>query len=286
MSEEQWKSIVNGLEISSLGMIKAFDNVHGWRGPYKPMAQSSNGYVTFRHNYKRYYLAREVATAFLGPPADDETVDHINGVRDDNRICNLRWATRSEQRLNQHGRINRNARAPDAKQEDLPGEKWRIVGRYQVSNRARARVMFSRGSVWGPVFTPLPSKRNTYAEIGRGNAFHRIVALAFLGQPPDSTYTVDHIDGDPTNNLLSNLRWATKAEQSTNRKRKRPLSKQLCKAVEVLDPQTKGWVVYESFSAAARQLHAQLDKKFCAAGVGLTAKRQGTYHGVRMRLTG
>ena len=46
---------------------------------------------------------------------------------------------------------------------------------------------------------------------------HRLVALAFHGPQPDKSYTVDHIDRIKTNNNASNLRWATKAEQSANR---------------------------------------------------------------------
>ena len=46
---------------------------------------------------------------------------------------------------------------------------------------------------------------------------HRLVAFAFHGPPPDKSYTVDHIDRNKINNNVSNLRWATKAEQSTNR---------------------------------------------------------------------
>ena len=38
-----------------------------------------------------------VAERYLGPkPGPDYQVDHINRVRDDNRIENLRWVTRSE----------------------------------------------------------------------------------------------------------------------------------------------------------------------------------------------
>lgn len=41
---------------------------------------------------------------------------------------------------------------------------------------------------------------------------HRLVALAWLGPPPSSTHEVAHGDGDKTNNAVSNLRWATPAE--------------------------------------------------------------------------
>ena len=38
-----------------------------------------------------------VAKKFLGPkPGPDYQVDHINRVRDDNRVENLRWVTRAE----------------------------------------------------------------------------------------------------------------------------------------------------------------------------------------------
>ena len=42
-----------------------------------------------------------VAKAFLPNPEGKSTVDHINRVRDDNRVENLRWATHSEQNKNQ-----------------------------------------------------------------------------------------------------------------------------------------------------------------------------------------
>jgi hypothetical protein len=50
-------------------------------------------------NYKQF-VHRLVAEAFIGPRPIDKTVDHINRVRDDNRIENLRYATASEQNKN------------------------------------------------------------------------------------------------------------------------------------------------------------------------------------------
>lgn len=46
---------------------------------------------------------------------------------------------------------------------------------------------------------------------------HTLVALAFLGPRPSSNHTVDHIDRNRSNNVASNLRWATKDEQMENR---------------------------------------------------------------------
>jgi hypothetical protein len=48
---------------------------------------------------------------------------------------------------------------------------------------------------------------------------HRLVALAFIGDPPDGKTQVAHNDGNPRNNLVSNLRWATNKENMQDKQR-------------------------------------------------------------------
>ena len=50
-----------------------------------------------------------------------------------------------------------------------------------------------------------------YAKIC-GQSVHRIVAVAFHGEPPSSQHVVDHIDTNRQNNRPENLRWVTKLE--------------------------------------------------------------------------
>lgn len=50
-------------------------------------------------------------------------------------------------------------------------------------------------------------------------AVHRLVAEAFLGPRPTKRHQVAHWDGDPGNNKLSNLRWATPVENFGDRLR-------------------------------------------------------------------
>ena len=54
------------------------------------------GYLKVRVNKKDMFVHRLVAIAYLENPNNKETVNHINGIKDDNRLENLEWSTRSE----------------------------------------------------------------------------------------------------------------------------------------------------------------------------------------------
>lgn len=54
------------------------------------------GYVKVKMNNKAYFVHRIVAKAYLINPFGKEIVNHINGIKHDNRVENLEWCTRSE----------------------------------------------------------------------------------------------------------------------------------------------------------------------------------------------
>lgn len=56
-----------------------------------------------------------------------------------------------------------------------------------------------------------PNKVTGYMEIASVRV-HRIVATAFLGEPPTPEHVVDHIDTNKQNNRPENLRWVTRFE--------------------------------------------------------------------------
>lgn len=68
-------------------------------------------------NSKTYYVHRLVLEAFVGPAPDGMEACHNNGVPDDNRVENLRWDTRSANRLDRvtHG-VDQNAKKTHCKQ--------------------------------------------------------------------------------------------------------------------------------------------------------------------------
>jgi len=49
---------------------------------------------------KIYYIHRLIAIHYIPNPRNLKEVDHINRIKSDNYIENLRWATRSQQSLN------------------------------------------------------------------------------------------------------------------------------------------------------------------------------------------
>jgi hypothetical protein len=63
-------------------------------------------------------------------------------------------------------------------------------------------------------------RKNGYMVVqfrGKKYKVHRLVAEAFLGDPPFSGATVDHINRDKTANFVSNLRWADYKTQADNK---------------------------------------------------------------------
>ena len=78
-----------------------------------------------------------------------------------------------------------------------------------------------------------PNEKTGYMEIA-GQRVHRIVAFAFLGDPPTEQHVVDHIDTNRRNNRPENLRWLTRLENALNNPITRARIENLCGSIEVL----------------------------------------------------
>lgn len=121
--------------------------------------------------------------------------------------------------------------------ESFPDEEWRaapgFVGFYEVSSYGRVRRIIGFASPDGRNYVAsefLPMRfyldnRWGYPTIrlslrkggGRTALVHRLVCIAFHGPPPFPGAQVAHGDGSKDNNHVTNLRWATPKENSSDK---------------------------------------------------------------------
>jgi len=126
---------------------------------------------------------------------------------------------------------------------------------YEVSNLGRIRRATTKRVLKGYVNTAGYNRHHVMLD-GTLQS-HRIVARAFIPNP-DSKPTVDHYKpSEKSNNALTNLRWATWAEQSANTKRSATCENGR-RPVRMLDKETREFIRrFESVTSAARHLNKE-----------------------------
>lgn len=112
---EEWRDVI-GAEgsymVSNYGRVKAVERVRSnhystkvWKERIRRLSYNEKGYLmcSMTINCKRFCygsIARLVAMAFIPNPKNKPQVDHISTNKEDNRTCNLRWATNKENAYN------------------------------------------------------------------------------------------------------------------------------------------------------------------------------------------
>ena len=124
----------------------------------------------------------------------------------------------------------------------------------QVSSFGRIRNKF------GIISTPTPHTSGyvTVHVYGRTQKIHRLMAVAFRLPKRDDQTQVNHIDGNPSNNHVSNLEWSSCTENvshsySTNAQRRSNAPKR-SKPILARKRGLLEWTSYPSASAAGRSL--------------------------------
>jgi hypothetical protein len=101
---------------------------------------------------------------------------------------------------------------------------------------------------------------------GTNIRLHRLIAICFIPNPENKPH-IDHIDGNRLNNMVSNLRWATRHE---NRHNTIPSSRELPRGVSILNKKFRARIAHEhlgtydtpeeaseAYEAAAKELFGE-----------------------------
>ncbi len=109
---EIWKDIegYEGLyQVSNLGRVKSLPKQHRYGSKSERILQCGKTkkqklaidypsvILCKNGTYKSIRIHRLVALHFIENPENKESVNHINGIKNDNRVENLEWASPSEQ---------------------------------------------------------------------------------------------------------------------------------------------------------------------------------------------
>lgn len=112
---EEWRPVVGyeGMyEVSNMGRVRSIDRTLHYKDGRTPFVKGQllspvslhHDYGVNGSTYQRVKITKYkhklvhvlVAEAFIGPRPEDCEVMHINGIRNDNRVENLRYGTKSE----------------------------------------------------------------------------------------------------------------------------------------------------------------------------------------------
>jgi hypothetical protein len=101
IENETWKDVIGyeGLyQASNLGRIRSFARINKWI-VIKPV-KTKFGYCKIqlhkKGEVKTFLTHRLVACAFINNPLNKPCIDHINGIKTDNSVNNLRWCDHSQ----------------------------------------------------------------------------------------------------------------------------------------------------------------------------------------------
>ena len=113
MEEEVWKDIPGyegRYQVSDIGRVRSLN----YRGTGKvsvlKLSIDKDGYhvislfskTEINQQYRSFRVGRLVGIVFVPNPDNKPEIDHINGIRTDDRVENLRWTTRKENDNNPH----------------------------------------------------------------------------------------------------------------------------------------------------------------------------------------
>ena len=144
-TDEVWKfTELNGREI----MVSSHGRVIGFKGRIIKPQLMKNGYYVFKYwngrSVSNIEIHRLIAKAFIPNPEGKPEVDHIDTVRTNNHINNLRWTTRAENHQNpltrkHYSEAKKGVKVSDETRKKM-SESHKKIGK-EISDRSSKAVL-------------------------------------------------------------------------------------------------------------------------------------------------
>jgi hypothetical protein len=159
---EVWKTIkgFKDYEVSNLGNVKSLSNEFTRKERLLKKGTIKNGYnivvLINDKNKKTKYVHRLVAEAFLENAKNNLCVNHINGVKNDNRVENLEWLSYSENsihafknNLQPKGQDRKQSKLTDKEVLEIRGSDLRNVELSRLYNISKSTISgIQSGKLW------------------------------------------------------------------------------------------------------------------------------------------
>lgn len=151
-----------------------------------------------------------VKESFDGKTPEKYVIDHINRIKNDNKLENLRFATRAE------NNINRDTVKYNVEEVmESEHEEWKPFENVFISNQGKIKKktgQITYGCKKLDGYCSITINKKTYQ-------VHRLVCELFNGKPDSNDMQVNHKDKNRSNNNFNNLEWTTRNENMIHAKK-------------------------------------------------------------------
>lgn len=142
---EVWKNFCEGYQVSNKGRVKSVKNGREKLLAVRPMHKGYlQVHISVNGKARMLRVHRLVAKAFIPNTENKQEVNHINGIKTDNRVENLEWCTPSENVRHAYESGRHGTRAKAIVQCDMQGAQ---IKEWDSATEAERHTNISHSSI-------------------------------------------------------------------------------------------------------------------------------------------